>query len=135
MNNCKHEISKFIYTYWCPDCGATKSILTPRIWVPPTISKEIVICSAIRLPDGKNFRGHRHSDCIETAFKFVTWNGGNDPGEHHWNADMCSDQGFITSCNRYIDREEGLQLQISAGIDSVCPSGYRANNLFSEDLY
>ena len=95
---------------------------------------EIVICSAIRLPNGKIFRGHRHGDCIRTAVEFVEWNGGVDPGEHHWDASMCRDQGFITSRNRYVDRDEGLKLQLAAGIESVAEGGYR-HQLYSEDLY
>jgi len=97
--------------------------------------QEIVICSAIKLPNGKIFRGHRHADCIYTAHKFVVWNAGNDPGDHHWTSDMCSDQGFITSRNRYVGREEGLRIQLAAGLESECESGYRARHLFSEDLY
>lgn len=96
---------------------------------------EIVICSAICLPDGRIFRGHRHADCIRTAFESVKWNGGVDPGEHHWRADMSGDQGFITSRNRYVDRKEGMRLQLAAGIESVAPGGYRGKTLFSEDLY
>lgn len=122
---------------WCQDCG---SILNTwdniALWVSPKQQElEIVICSAIMLPGGKIFRGHRHADCIETAFKFVTWNAGNDPGEHHWNPNMCREQGFITSKNRYVGREKALQLQLNAGIESACPSGYRTKELFSEDLY
>lgn len=100
-------------------------------------SREIVICAAIRLPNGKVFRGHRHGDCLKTAHAFVTWNGGVDPGEHNWDVldSPGCDQGFITSRNRYVGREEGLRLQIVAGIPSACPSGYRARELFSEDLY
>jgi hypothetical protein len=104
---------------------------------------EIVICSAIRLPDGRIFRGHRHNDCIRTAFDAVTHNGGVDSGEHHWHPSMCSDQGFITSHNRYVDRQEGLRLQLAAGIKSVRPRpgnphgycGFTDDLLFSEDLY
>ena len=139
MNNCNHSNEESVCvdgsTSRCPDCGATKDNWATNVWISPTKSNEIVICSAIKLPNGKIFRGHRHSDCIETAFKFVSWNGGVVPGEHHWTADMCSDQGFITSRNRYVDRKEGLKLQLAAGIDSVCPSGYRVSDLFSEDLY
>jgi hypothetical protein len=96
--------------------------------------KEIVICSAIRLPDGRIFRGHRHSDCINTAMMAIQWNGGVDPGTHHWSASMARDQGFITSRNRYVDRAEGMRLQRAAGIESVAPGGYRGQ-LYSEDLY
>jgi hypothetical protein len=104
---------------------------------------ETVICSAIRLPDGRVFRGHRHGDCIRTAREAVNWNGGVDPwregdgiGRHeYWSPGMCRDQGFITSRGRYVDRKEGMRLQIAAGIESVAEGGYRAETLFSEDLY
>jgi hypothetical protein len=43
-------------------------------------------------------------------------------------------QGFVTSRNRFVTREEGMKLQITAGIPSV-GGGYRGNRLFSEDLY
>lgn len=97
------------------------------------VEPETVICSAIRLPDGHIFRGHRHDSCIRTAFEFVCWNRGDNPGEHHWTADMCRNQGFITSRNRYVDREEGLRLQLAAGI-----KGFRGDyrgQLYSEDCY
>jgi hypothetical protein len=97
---------------------------------------EIVICSAVKLTNGMIFRGHRHTDCIKTAHAFVTWNGGNNPGEHHWNnKDMIESQGFITSKNRYVGRHEAFNLQVNAGIDSIAVGGYRGNQLFSEDLY
>ena len=142
MNNCKHLDIESVCVEgtveWCADCGATRlndGYNTTWDYPKNPLVPEIVICSAIRLPNGKIFRGHRHPDCIETAFKFVSWNGGVDPGEHHWDVGMCLDQGFITSCNRYVDRKEGLQLQLAAGIDSACRSGYRVSDFFSEDLY
>jgi len=96
---------------------------------------EVCICSAIRLPDGRVIRGHRHDDCLHTAHKIVTWNGGHEPGEHHWKPTMGRDQGFVTSRGRYVDRETALKLQLDAGLPSACPSGYRSRELFSEDLY
>ena len=45
------------------------------------------------------------------------------------------EQGFITSKNRYVSREEGRKLQDEAGIKSIDKDGYRYNTLFSEDLY
>jgi hypothetical protein len=96
---------------------------------------EICICAAIRLPDGRVIRGHRHCHCIQTALDMVMWNGGVNPGTHHWSDDMGHDQGFVTSRNRYVGREQALQLQLAAGIKSACSSGYRARELFSEDLY
>ena len=84
-------------------------------------AKEIVICAAIKYKDGTIIRGHRHGDC---AFDC----------DRPLNKDFkgCV-QGFITSKNRFVTREEGRKLQDAAGIKSV--DGYRSNTLFSEDLY
>jgi hypothetical protein len=94
---------------------------------------ETCIVAAIRLPDGRIIRGQRHSDCIKRAVELVEWNGGKKDGV--WDVSMSTDQGFITSLNRYVGREEGYQLQIAAGIESVASGGYRGETLFSEDLY
>lgn len=91
--------------------------------------KEIVICAAIDF-DGRVVRGHRHSDCIHTANRM-----GIDT-KHRSDA-----EGFITSKNRFVDRKEGYELQIAAGIKSVLSGGiyasdaYRGKELYSEDLY
>jgi len=100
---------------------------------------EIVICAAIRLPDGRIIRGHRHGDCMHTARVLIDYRHSIGLEPAPW-ADVCNQlgpdgQGFITSTNRYVDRAEGLRLQHAAGIPSACPSGYRRGNLFSEDLY
>ena len=92
--------------------------------------KEIVICSAIKMHDDYVVRGHRHMDCIITARKIPRYSKlGKGP---HW-----ENQGFVTSFNRYVDRKEGLRLQLKAGIESHAKIygddyGYQ---LFSEDLY
>lgn len=91
--------------------------------------KEICICAAIRLPDGRIIRGHRHGDCIRTAEALIEW---ENPGA--WGAKMCRDQGFVTSQNRYVGRDEGLKLQMAANIPSAARDGYRWQ-LYSEDLY
>ncbi len=45
-------------------------------------------------------------------------------------------QGFITSRNRFVTREEGRVLQDAARIPSMdLPEGYKGSTLFSEDLY
>lgn len=85
---------------------------------------EIVICSGIKLEDGRVLRCHRHGDGMLNA--------------HHngWKlAEGEEQQGFITSTGRYVSREEGRKLQEAAGIPSADPEGYRYNTLFSEDLY
>lgn len=96
---------------------------------------EICICSAIRLPDGRLIRGHRHGDCIRTAVELIDHRHSIGLEPTGWSSSMCDEQGFITSANRYVGREEGLRLQLAAGIESACRSGYRHRELFSEYLY
>lgn len=86
------------------------------------VEKEICICAAIKTEDGKVVRGHRHGDC----FIYM---------DSHKLKILNSIQGFITSKNRFVDREEGRKLQDLAGIKSADQDGYRGNTLFSEDLY
>jgi hypothetical protein len=87
--------------------------------------KEIVICAAVKTTDGKVIRGHRHADAIHAAMN-----------EGYALKDLSfADQGFVTSKNRYVSREEGRKLQEFAEIPSADPEGYRGNTLFSEDLY
>jgi hypothetical protein len=90
----------------------------------PCSCPEIVICAAVLTEEGKVFRGHRHHDAMHAAGAAgyrVKRNG--DDG-----------QGFITLRNRFVDRDEGLRLQLAAGIQSAAIDGYR-RMLFSEDLY
>jgi hypothetical protein len=86
--------------------------------------KEICICAAVVTTEAEVYPCHRHADGI-IAIK-------NDGKE------VCSDQkaqGFLTSKNRFISREEAYKLQIEAGIKSASPDGYYPPELFSEDLY
>jgi len=88
-------------------------------------TKEICICAAVKATDGTIIRGHRHRDCIEGIIR-----RGLEPSIE-WNS-----QGFITSYNRFVDRQEGYKLQKEAGIKSVNPEGYSsAKWLYSEDIY
>ena len=87
--------------------------------------KEMVICAAIKTKDGKVIRGHRHADAIYTARRM----------RYKLEDLSFADQGFVTSRNRYVSREEGRRLQDAAGIQSADPEGYRGKTLFSEDLY
>lgn len=89
------------------------------------MNPEICICAAVETADGYFIRGHRHADCfgtIQDEGKIPKMKGG-------------SSQGFITSQNRFVTREEGYRLQILAGIESIAKGGYRGSRLFSEDLY
>ena len=88
--------------------------------------KEICICAAVKDNTGYIWRGHRHGDC------FVSMLNGKRKPENSIDA-----QGFMTSNNRFVTREEGRKLQDEAGIESavIDDGGYRGNTLFSEDLY
>jgi len=85
------------------------------------MNKEICICAAVKDDTGYIWRGHRHSDCIFLIYQ----------------RNRCfknSDQGFMTSCNRFVNRADGYKLQIDAGIPSYS-GGYRGGLLYSEDVY
>ncbi len=86
--------------------------------------KEICICAAVIAEDGTIVRGHRHGDCLMTIQRM-----------RKKMRQTSEAQGFITSNNRYVEREEALQLQKAAGIKSADEGGYRGDILFSEDLY
>jgi hypothetical protein len=85
------------------------------------MSPEICICAALRLSDGRIVRGHRHDDCFRTLSGWMC--GEVDRPE----------QGFVTSRNRFVDRVEAFRLQKAAHVESL--TGYRGEQLFSEDLY
>lgn len=94
------------------------------------MKKEICICAAVKTTTGKVFRGHRHSDCF-AAIRTRKLAPSQESNE----------QGFVTSNNRYVDRAEGYDLQIAAGIKSAnqefSPAGEycQEGQLYSEDLY
>jgi hypothetical protein len=88
-------------------------------------SKEICICAAINVPGYGIIRGHRHSDCIIA----VSSRGYKDLVSQKM-------QGFVTSKNRFVSRNEGALLQIDAGLKDKSPTRDRdKETLCSEDLY
>lgn len=89
--------------------------------VARSTNREVCLCAAIRFDDGLIIRGHRHADCMRTAY-----NQTPRPIGH-------PEQGFLTTLGRFVDRQDGLHLQQAAGIDSV-RGGYQ-QELYSEDLY
>jgi hypothetical protein len=93
------------------------------------MDKEIVICSAVKVED-KIWRGHRHNHALQ-AMRDELSQKITDKELRSIN----EDQGFITSKNRFVSREEALELQKAAGIKSADKNGYRFNILFSEDVY
>lgn len=88
------------------------------------ITREICIVAAVKSECGQIIRGQRHSDCIRMII------------ERKMIPSFRPDaQGFITSRNRYVTREEAYILQTAAGIKSFSEGGYRGLKLYSEDLY
>lgn len=91
------------------------------------MNKEIIICAAVLGADGvKLIRGHRHHDAIRTLHGIPGYEKDHVPPEH---------QGFITSGGRFVGRKEALKIQREAGMPCHQPSGYRGDELYSEDLY
>jgi len=76
---------------------------------------EVIICAAILMPDGYIIRGHRHNDCIHTAAGIARYLGVR-PVE----------QGFLTSRNRFVGREEAYVIHRPT---EGC------SDLYSEDVY
>ena len=103
----------------------TSNTRNPLLWNPFFVKKEICICAAWKAKNEKTYRGHRHIHCLDAM--------GDENTEPLTKGDM--GQGFITSKNRFVNRKEGYELQMDAGVESVAKGGYRDNRLFSEDLY
>lgn len=87
--------------------------------------KEICIVAAIRTKSGLIIRGQRHHDCI-----YIAMRSGAKRSDIY-----LAEQGFVTSKNRFVSREEGRKLQDAAGVKSLNRYGYVDGTLFSEDLY
>lgn len=86
-----------------------------------TRREEIVICAAIKLKDGRIFRGHRHNDCLRAARGVASVSEVYD-----------AVQGFITSQNRFVDRREAYNI---AAYGNQVADEVMQRDLYSEDLY
>lgn len=80
------------------------------------------------MPDGEVIRGHRHNNCYDVV---------RARPDNIREDIVAADQGFVTSLNRFVGREEAMEIQRAAGIPSAqWPDGVlRGSDLFSEDLY
>jgi len=74
---------------------------------------------------GVVFCGHRHLQCMYMMICIYKLKQ-HEAGEE--------EQGFLTSKNRFVDREEGLEIAIAAGQVEKGKT-YSNTSLFSEDLY
>ena len=95
---------------------------------------EICICAASRY-NGKVWRGNRHNHSNEAMQDELSYTMSR---QEMFKAEVGRDTGFVTNFNRYVDREEGFNLQLAAGIPSATTEvgdDYRNGLLFSEDLY
>ena len=95
------------------------------------MNKEICICAAIKWRN-KVWRGHRHGNCMQAMRDELSFIYNR---KQMMKLHLFKNQGFVTSKNRYVSREEGRKLQEKAGIKSADKDGYRYKTLFSEDLY
>ena len=82
-------------------------------YLPKNIDKGIVFC------------GLRHGQCIYSKCA-ITGLRDVESGEN--------EEGFLTSKNRFVNREEGLQIALKQN-QVIDLKEIRGNRLFSEDLY
>jgi hypothetical protein len=93
--------------------------LPKQNYLPKNIDKGIVIC------------GHRHSNCIDimksiAGLRTVQF-GPDSVGE--------TIQGFMTSHNRFVDRQEAMGIAKTTGQVDESKLYNPLTGLFSEDLY
>jgi len=91
-------------------------------------AEEIIICSAIKVND-IIFRGHRHCHCFAAMNDQLSWSSTREQiGK------LNTEQGFITSKNRFVDRKDALQIAIKNN-QVLDKDNVRGDQLYSEDLY
>ena len=94
---------------------------------------EVCICAANKFED-RIWLGHRHMYSMDAQRQELSY---LMTGKEMMEKDVSRISGFLTNKNRFVDRDEGLELQLAAGIPSAAKGhgdDYRGM-LFSEDLY
>lgn len=86
--------------------------------------KESVVRAAWKTDSGEVIIGKRHSDALRVIVELGKIAGKSE-----------TDQGFVTSSDRFVDRKEAFKIQKELGIESVDKNGYHGDELYSEDLY
>lgn len=110
------------------DSTGSERIICAAAWYKEIpIKKEIPFESTNpkNCPTGLVFSGHRHGHCIYTKCA-VTGLRDAESGEN--------EQGFLTSKNRFVSREEALIIALREN-QVMDIKKIRGNRLFSEDLY
>jgi len=92
--------------------------------------KERIICAAIQIvKTGKIYYGHRHPHCVDAMNGELSWTLNRQQISKTENI-----QGFVTSENRFVGREEALTIALEN--DQVRDKAdVRGDRLHSEDLY
>jgi len=92
------------------------------------MEKETIICSAVKV-GRKIWRGHRHCHALQAM---------NDELSYELNrkelAKINEEQGFMTTENRFVDREEACKIAKEAK-QIIDIEHFEGTELFSEDLY
>lgn len=97
---------------WYKELDLKKQVPS-EFYLPKNIDKGIVFC------------GHRHAQCIYTKVA-ITGLRDAESGEN--------EQGFLTSSNRFVSRQEALQIALKENqVIDLCE--ITGDRLFSENLY
>jgi len=105
-----------------------EKILCAAIWYKelPMVRPEILDGFRPRnIETGVVFSGYRHPHCLYQMAALT--------GLRQCNAGE-EVQGFLTNKNRFVDREEGMQIAIAAN-QLIEREGQNTHTLYSEDLY
>lgn len=90
--------------------------------------KEFIICAAIKLSTGKIYYGHRHNHCLDAMNGELSWTMNRQEI-----GNVEKEQGFITSENRFVDRQEAWN--IAKENNQIKQQSGGEGTLYSEDLY
>ena len=91
---------------------------------------ELIICAAVFIKDiNRVFMGHRHPQAISAMHDGLSWRYNREQI-----TSMPQVQGFMTSNNRFVGRDEAFKIAKKAK-QILDESNTRGSELYSEDLY
>ena len=101
-----------------------EKIICAAVWYKKIEVKKFIPVNIlpVNCETGLVFCGHRHAQCIYTKCS-ITGLRDCESGEN--------EQGFLTSKNRFVDREEGAKIFTDCGGTLK----YSESKLYSEDIY
>jgi hypothetical protein len=105
-----------------------EKIICAAVWYKDLeLKKEMPECCYLpkNIQEGIVFCGYRHAQCIYTKVS-ITGLRDAESGEN--------EQGFLTSHNRFVSREEALTIALKEN-QVIDLSQVTGDRLFSEDLY